>query len=67
MLQPRTFRYINKNGFIHLILMFNFSHRSSIHIVKKNEDSLNNKLDILYIVAYLNHNTICMFQANIIF
>jgi hypothetical protein len=26
----------------------------------KIKDPLNNKLDILYIVAYLNHNTICI-------
>jgi hypothetical protein len=46
--------------------MFNLFRRSNLHVVKKNENSLNNKLDILYIVAYLNHNTKCMVMINFI-
>ncbi len=40
--------------------MLNLFRRSSTHIVKKNEDFIYNKLDILYVVEYLNHNTKCM-------
>jgi hypothetical protein len=51
------------NTLTFLIWMLNLFHGNNIHFVKKIEVSLYNKLDILYIVEYLNHNTKYMVYA----